>query len=44
MQCYMMDWTTIRILKETREKLKALGRKDETYDEIIAGLMENAKA
>ncbi|MDH5482871.1 MAG: hypothetical protein OEY22_08335 [Candidatus Bathyarchaeota archaeon] len=29
------DFTTIRISKKMRDKLKALGKKGETYDEII---------
>jgi hypothetical protein len=32
--------TTIAIEKETREKLKQLGTKNETYDSIIQKLME----
>ena len=35
--------TTIVISKETRESLKLLGTKDETYDAIIARLMKIAK-
>jgi len=31
--------TTIIITKETREKLKALGRKGESYDQIINRLI-----
>ncbi|MDK2371895.1 MAG: hypothetical protein QI197_00695 [Candidatus Korarchaeota archaeon] len=37
------DLTTIQISKETREMLKSLGRKGETYDEIIRRLIELAK-
>jgi len=33
-------FVTIRISKETRERLKALGRKGETYDDVIARLIE----
>ena len=36
----MKDITTISIKKETREMLKELGKKGETYDEIIRGLIE----
>lgn len=31
---------TIRISKEARERLKALGRKGETYDDVIMRLIE----
>lgn len=31
---------TIRIRASTREKLKAIGRKGETYDDIINRLIE----
>jgi len=36
----MGDITTIRLKKETREMLKEVGRKGETYDEIIRRLVE----
>ena len=41
MLCVMfsMDGTTIRVKKETRDRLKAIGRKDETYDDIINRLL-----
>jgi len=32
--------TTILVTKKTREQLKILGRKGETYDDIIVRLME----
>ncbi len=32
--------TTILVKKKTREQLKGLGRKGETYDDIIVRLME----
>ena len=32
--------TTILVTKKTREQLKALGRKGETYEDIITRLME----
>ena len=35
--------TTIKISKETREELRQLGKKGETYDELIQRLMEIAK-
>ena len=38
-----MDQTTIQISKETREKLKKVGRKGQTYDEIIEKLLEISK-
>ena len=34
--------TTIQISKETRDKLKELGKKGETYDEIIKRLLKLA--
>ncbi len=37
------EMTTIQISKETREMLKQLGRKGETYDDIIRKLIELAK-
>ena len=38
-----MNHTTIQISKDTREKLKIIGRKGQTYDEIIENLIEIAK-
>ena len=35
--------TTIELSKETRDQLKELGKKGETYDEIIRKLLEPAK-
>jgi len=35
--------TTIELSKETRDKLKELGKKGETYDSIIRRLIELAK-
>ena len=35
-----MEQTTIQISKETREKLKKVGRKGQTYDEIINKFLE----
>ena len=35
--------TTIQISRETREELKELGKKGETYDEIIRKLLKTAK-
>ncbi len=37
-----MALTTIQIDKQTREKLKQFGAKDETYDEIVNKLIEVA--
>jgi len=37
------DVTTIQIMKETREELKGLGSKGETYDEIIKRLLKKAR-
>jgi predicted CopG family antitoxin len=39
----MVTPTTIQISKETREELRQLGKKGETYDELIKRLMEIAK-
>ena len=36
----MKDMTTIPIKKETRDMLKELGKKGETYDEIIRRLID----
>ena len=38
-----MQQTTIQISKETREKLKKVGRKGQTYDEIIEKLLDISK-
>ena len=35
--------TIIRISKEVRDKLKAIGRKGETYDEIVRRLIDESK-
>ena len=37
-----MSLTTIQVEKETREKLKHFGMKDETYDKIVNKLIEIA--
>ena len=34
------DTTTIQVTRDTREELKALGSKGETYDEIIKRLIK----
>lgn len=39
----MSQATTIRISKETRDELRQLGRKDETYDTLIRRLIEAAR-
>lgn len=39
----MTELTTIPIRKETREELKQVGFKKETYDEIIGKLVEAYK-
>ena len=36
----MSETTTIKLKKETRERLAKIGRKKETYDDIIRRLME----
>ena len=38
------DVTTIQLSKETRNQLKDLGKKGETYDEIIKRLMKQVSA
>jgi len=38
-----MDQTTIQIKKVTRDKLKSVGRKDQTYDDIVENLLEMTK-
>ena len=35
-----MTQTTIQVSTETREKLKKLGRKGQTYEEVIENLIE----
>jgi len=35
------DWTYIRLTKQTAEKLRQLGQKGETYEEIILRLIKN---
>ena len=35
--------TTIQLSKQTRNQLKELGKKGETYDEIIRNLLKLAK-
>lgn len=36
----MPDVTTIPLTKPTRDRLRALGRKGETYDELLNRLMD----
>ena len=36
----MADITTVKVTKKTREKLAELGRKNETYEEIIQKLIQ----
>ncbi len=38
---YSQPVTTIRISKDTREKLASMGSKNDTYDKIIQKLMES---
>lgn len=40
---YNVSQTTIQVSKETREKLKKLGSRGQTYDEIIKNLMVTSK-
>jgi hypothetical protein len=37
------DITTIPVRHETRDRLRSLGLKGQTYDEIISQLMENVE-
>lgn len=37
------DVTTIQVSKHVRDKLKALGKKGETYDEILEKLIKLAE-
>jgi predicted CopG family antitoxin len=39
----MNSVTTIQLNKDTREELRELGRKGETYDELIHRLIEMAR-
>lgn len=39
----MMALTTIQIRKNTRDELKKIGRKGQTYDELITKLLRVAK-
>jgi len=38
-----MATTTIPVEKETRDRLRSLGKKEETYDEILKRLMSVAE-
>ena len=38
----MMNITTIQIKKETRDILKHIGRKEESYDELILRIIKEA--
>ena len=37
------EMVVIKVSRETRERLKALGRKGETYDDIIRRLLQLAE-
>ena len=37
---FMDEVTTVKVTKRTREKLAELGKKNETYEEIIERLIE----
>jgi len=39
----MSEYSYIRLKKETVEKLKKIGHKGETYDDIVNRLIEEAK-
>lgn len=36
-------YTVIRLSQETRERLKALGKKGETYEEIVKRMLEEVE-
>jgi len=36
-------WTSIRLRKSTAQKLSDIGRKGESYDQIIVWLLEHSK-
>ena len=40
---HIMNETTIQIFRETRENLKKIGSKGQTYDEVIRKLLEIAQ-
>jgi len=39
----MTEVTTIQVYKSTREELRELGKKGETYDQLIHRLIETAR-
>ena len=39
----VQKWTSIRVRRETADMLKELGRKGETYDDIIRRLIDRVK-
>jgi predicted CopG family antitoxin len=39
----VQESTTIQLSKETREKLKEIGKMGETYDDVIKRLIKTAK-
>jgi len=39
----VQKWTSIRVRRETADMLKELGRKGETYDEIIRRLIDRVR-
>ena len=39
----MSEYTNVRLLKTTRDALKEIGSKGQTYDEIIMALIEIGK-
>ncbi len=44
LRCLMAEITTVKVTKKTREKLVELGKKNETYEEIIDRLIEFYKS
>lgn len=37
------DWTTIMLLKTTRDRLKSMGRMHETYEGLLTRLMDDSE-
>lgn len=36
-----VGWTTIKVSNETRDRLKSIGRKGETYNDVIVLLLDH---
>ena len=44
MQCVMSENINVRVTRETKQGLIELGRKDQTYDDIISSLIQKEKS